>query len=439
MRIQQKHQNTTICKPKKGFLAIFLVTLLLNGCGMSSSKTAVFTESTEPEVTKEVSLEEENTIQATKEEAVTPKEEEPSTSLSNNQYQIITEEYNKDNIHIKYPQLKNYTNEINQKTLNELIKNDIIDSQVNDIYETGVANDTMPLSLDLDYKITLSTSDLLSISYEGSSYIEGGAHPNNIIYGITLDLQNQKRLYLSNFTDITTDLIEKLKNAKNVSNPSLGDTNDETVIESLKTAFNNDLETLGPGFMIWSLEQQSQSNFYITDESLFVCLDVAHVLGDYAAFEIPGLNIANYNHTYDSNLCLPTENLVVRFNMKDSEKTLAVCMDKEKKYLVYRFGTKDQIEFEYPETKENSFDNFSYRHRNNVGENQSETLDTLTFQNGDYEYVVYERLANQNTFVGVKITTLSTKKETNREGDASTFAGTWYGLTEFYKDVSTTP
>lgn len=405
---------------------------------MSSSKSNQ-SKSSVPEVSKEIDSDEEKTVQDNIEEEVTSKEDVNISNISDTQYQIVTKEYSKDNIHIKYPQLNGLSDMQKQTALNEFIKNDILNSQVNTIYENGIADEAMPLSLDLDYQVTLNTPELLSIAYEGSSYIEGGAHPNNILYGLTLDLQNQKKLYLSNFTDISMDLIDKIKNAKSVSNQSLGEIDDETVQESIKTAFNNDLETLGPGFIIWALEHGSESNFYITDESLFVCYDVAHVLGDYAAFEIPGLPIANYTQTYDSNLCLPTENLVVRFDMKDSDKTLAVCMDKEKKYLVYRFGTKDKIEFEYPENKDNAWANFSYRHQDNTGENKSESLDTLTFQNGDYEYVVYERVADQNTFVGVTVTTLSTKKETNRQGDASTIAGVWYDLTEFYHDTSTNP
>lgn len=438
MKNQKKKWNINFRNSRKSFILILCMTLLLNGCVMSSSKPNQ-ADSTVPEVTKEIASSEEKAVHDTKEKEVTTKEDESPTNESDIQYQIVTEEYNKDNIHIKYPQLNGLSDEQKQTTLNEFIKNDILDSQVNDIYENGIVDKTMPLSLDLDYRVMLSTPDLLSIAFEGSSYIEGGAHPNNMIYGLTLDLQNQKKLYLSNFTDISMDLINKIKNAKSVTNHSLGEVDDETVQESLKTAFNNDLETLGAGFIIWSLEHNSQSNFYVTGESLFICLDVAHVLGDYAAIEIPDLTTANYKQTYNSNLCLPTENLVIRFDMKDSDKTLAVCMDKEKKYLVYRFGTKDKIEFEYPENKEKSFDNFTYLHQDNAGEDQSETLDTLAFQNGDYEYVVYQRLALQNTYVGVKINTLSTKKEMDRQGDASTIAGVWYDLTEFYQDTSNTP
>lgn len=433
MKNQKQLQNIYFYKSKTSFIILLLVTLLLNGCANSSPPPNQ--EPTVPEVSKEVNSKKET---ATNENQVTTIENTASTIESDNSYQIVTKEYNKDNIHIKYPQLSGLSDEKKQTALNEFIENDILDSQVNRIYESNIANETTPLSLDLDYQVKLSTPDVLSFAFEGSSYIEGGAHPNSFLYGLTLDLQNQKKLYLSNFTDINMELIEKIKNAKTVSNQSLGDINDE-MAESIKTYLNNNLETLGTGFMIWSLEHGSESNFYVTDESLFVSLDVGHVLGDYAAFEIPGLNIANFAQTYNSNLCLPTENLVVRFDMKDSDKTLAVCMDKQKNYLIYRFGTKDKIEFEYPEKKDNSWSNFSYLHQDNAGESQSETLTTLTFQNGDYEYVVYERLANQTTFVGVKIINLSTKKETDRQGDASTFAGVWYDVEETYKNVSTTP
>lgn len=419
----------------RNLFVLFLATLLLSGCSKSLPKSESTTPPTTPDVTEDAAKPEENTDANTPVKE-TQKNEDVTNSQSAAQYQVVTKEYNKDAIHIKYPQLSGLADEKKQTAINDLLMNDIIDSQVNSAYESGYATTEAPLTLDLDYQVKLSTDDLLSISYEGNSYVEGGAFPSNFFYGVTLDLKNQKKLYLSNFTDINIDLIDKMKNAKTVSNQSLGIVEDKEIQESLITAFNNNLDTLGSSFMIWSLSHNSESNFYVTDESLFVSYDIGHVLGDYALFEIPGQNVANYAQTYDSNLCLPSENLVVRFDMKDSDKTLAICMDKKKSYLVYRFGTKDKIEFEYPEDKQNSIDKFSYQHNNSdapAGATQDEADVTLTFKNGDYEYVVYERSSGQVEAVGVKVTNLSTKKVTDKQGDPSTFAGSWYDLDDIFE------
>ena len=61
----------------------------------------------------------------------------------------------------------------------------------------------------------------------------------------------------------------------------------------------------------------------------------------------------------DDRLRLPGEKLVFSFRIENG-KTLSVCTSENPSYIVYRFGARDNIELEFPEDKENSWDKFAY-------------------------------------------------------------------------------
>jgi len=52
-----------------------------------------------------------------------------------NHSQIVSAEFKQDSIVIKYPQIDEFDDETEEKAINELIKNDILDHQVEDVME----------------------------------------------------------------------------------------------------------------------------------------------------------------------------------------------------------------------------------------------------------------------------------------------------------------
>ena len=44
----------------------------------------------------------------------------------------------------------------------------------------------------------------------------------------------------------------------------------------------------------------------------------------------------------------PGEEVIFGFSLKKSNKIVLICNQKDDKYLVYRFGTKDKVELQYP-------------------------------------------------------------------------------------------
>jgi hypothetical protein len=62
----------------------------------------------------------------------------------------------------------------------------------------------------------------------------------------------------------------------------------------------------------------------------------------------------------DDELCTVDENVIFSFLTDNLQKTVSVCMAKDQSYIVYRCGTKDNVELEYPGDKTNSWFNFTY-------------------------------------------------------------------------------
>jgi len=48
------------------------------------------------------------------------------------------------------------------------------------------------------------------------------------------------------------------------------------------------------------------------------------------------------------NLCAKNEEVIMSFKTLNRSKVISICKEKTGRYLVYRFGTKDKIELQYP-------------------------------------------------------------------------------------------
>ncbi|SMC79845.1 PdaC/SigV domain-containing protein [Papillibacter cinnamivorans] len=345
----------------------------------------------------------------------------PSGDASSLSYRIETAEFNQDDIHVRYPQIQYPDGNAGEAAINELIKNDILDSQVRDFLQSD--EDEVHLDLDLDYEVTLSTEALLSVKYTGGSYIEGGAHPNSVFYAVTIDLTSGRRLYLTDFTEIDEDFISEVKQSLSGESMQVQFDNSEG-LESLIS----DIRSQNDTDLMYTLRYDSESDFYLTPQSLFIRLYVYHAAGDYALVQLPGTYTADLNHTYDKYLCLDAENPLITFRTEKSGKIVSICQAKDGGYLVYRFGTKDNIELEYPADKDHSRDSFIYSYSN--GTDTDKARDSLIFENKGYRYEVYQEsdAVALKTVFGVEVTELSSGKKTDIPGAAGSLMGYWYEL-----------
>ena len=110
---------------------------------------------------------------------------------------------------------------------------------------------------------------------------------------------------------------------------------------------------------------------------------------------------------------LPNEKSVFAFKTKNGEKAV-LAKDTSDKYLIYRFGTANSIEMEFPE-KENrnkSWDSFQYSYwlRGGGRENEGLDLNYIQFTRANFKYVLYDTYyaIDESENAGIKVIDLKT-------------------------------
>jgi hypothetical protein len=170
--------------------------------------------------------------------------------------------------------------------------------------------------------------------------------------------------------------------------------------------------------------------------------------------------LATLKTTYDDNLCVDNEEILLSFKMMNSSKTLSLCVSKswsapnytvtndgiEDKlesapdYIVYRYGTKNNIELEFPNNKIGSWNKFTLEHRTPLLESsfapddRRGEMNWIIFNNNGYQYLIYEDFMDKND-IGITIINQTTNKTTDLKGLWGSRIGSiesdqWYGNTE---------
>lgn len=131
--------------------------------------------------------------------------------------------------------------------------------------------------------------------------------------------------------------------------------------------------------------------------------------------------------SFGQSFTLPNEEVIFSFDTQNGKK-VTLNKDKSNSYLIYRFGTKDKIEFEFPDKSKSSWTNFKYSFYLRGGEAQNEGMDLnyIYFTSKDFKYIIYETYlaVGEKQNVGIKIINLKTSKTTNIKGNVKTRKGT---------------
>ena len=110
-----------------------------------------------------------------------------------------------------------------------------------------------------------------------------------------------------------------------------------------------------------------------------------------------------------------------------NEKMVVLAKDTSNKYIVYRFGTIDTIEFKFPETSNDSWRKFTYSFylRGGGVENEGLDLNYIYFINGKNKYVIYQNYSavDNNTTCGVKIIDIKSNEIIELVGDPKSKVG----------------
>jgi hypothetical protein len=134
---------------------------------------------------------------------------------------------------------------------------------------------------------------------------------------------------------------------------------------------------------------------------------------------------------FSQTFLLPNEELIYSFETQSGKK-LVLVKDKTNAYIIYRFGSKTKIEFEYPEKNKDSWSKFSYSFYLRGGglANEEMDLNYVYFTNNNFRYLIYDTYyaVDNKQSIGIKVTNLTTNKATEIKGNKKTQKGT---LTDF--------
>ena len=125
---------------------------------------------------------------------------------------------------------------------------------------------------------------------------------------------------------------------------------------------------------------------------------------------------------------LDNEKVIYTFHTS-SGKIMTLCADKDHQYIVYRFGTKNKMELEYPRVKDaSSWQKFSYSYwlRGGGAKNDGIDLNYLAFTNNNIKYVIYQTyFADGNkSSAGIRVYDQSAKKEVHIRASYKSVKGT---------------
>ena len=91
-------------------------------------------------------------------------------------------------------------------------------------------------------------------------------------------------------------------------------------------------------------------------------------------------------------LCKPNEEIIFSFQLKN-KKWVGVCKEKNDKYIVYRFGTNNKVELQYPvHLDSTSWQQFTFQGyiRGGGKQNAAMRFGYLYFYNNNINYEVYD-------------------------------------------------
>ena len=130
-----------------------------------------------------------------------------------------------------------------------------------------------------------------------------------------------------------------------------------------------------------------------------------------------------YSQTY----ILSNEEVIFSFQTKNGKK-MVLAKDKGNEYIIYRFGSLKKIELEYPSRKDrDSWNKFTYSYyfRGGGKLNSGLELQSIYFQNGNYDYMIYKDYSaeGESYETGVSVKELTTAIEKVYKGIYKTIQG----------------
>ncbi|MFA5170828.1 MAG: hypothetical protein WC426_04600 [Sulfuriferula sp.] len=114
------------------------------------------------------------------------------------------------------------------------------------------------------------------------------------------------------------------------------------------------------------------------------------------------------------NLCFSTEKTVFTFATK-SNKNLSICKSIDGSYLVYRFGTLNKIELQFPEKLDDtSWRQFEFSGMGRSGGKMNAGFGdySIMFKNNNSEYTVFQEWSDEDGTYNIGVTVTNARGKT---------------------------
>ncbi|OSA95143.1 UNVERIFIED_ORG: DUF4163 domain-containing protein [Clostridium botulinum] len=278
----------------KGIYALILTLVLSVGLISCADQKA---SSNNIKEDNEVSSEVNNEIISNKEDKVEDfqkaldinKDKESSKNLKekSNEYELVSKNYNKNNVKINYPEIKKFNDDKKLKSINKYLKESAL--KVLDDYVKEDPN-LEAVNLNVNYDVKFKNEKYISIVYEGEVNVNGTAYPSSIFYTTNVDLESGNIIRLSDYSNVN-DILNKLKDPKNIKviaeNDELAaaqkdfilNIGNDNLINMVKNADFHEVNT--------KIESPKDGAYsYFDKDGVVISLQVNHAIGDHAEFKL---------------------------------------------------------------------------------------------------------------------------------------------------------
>ena len=159
---------------------------------------------------------------------------------------------------------------------------------------------------------------------------------------------------------------------------------------------------------------------------------IVDITKDQVKDQTKGTDLVNTEKLDNKTLSLSTEKIIFSFET-DKGKTMSLSMDKNNKYLVYRFGQSGKVELQYPTELTNTFDKFTYNYymRGGGPGNAGLDLNYVSFTGDTHKVIIFDEYSagdpdnpKESETVGIRLVDLKTGKEIKIRGLIKTKKGT---------------
>jgi hypothetical protein len=248
----------TLSDGKASGFIIVLLCLFVAGCG--NEKTSLKKQL--PQTIQE------NSPNVAKEETLT--------------YQIKKSSYQSGDFIIQYPQLSNMENKTKEKQINDVLKNEVI------LFSEQY--DDQDASLEMDYQIMTETEGLLSIVYTGYYIVKGGMYPTHFLFTTNIEIETGEKKRLVDYVPIDEEFVERFSHAPDIDSENPHSPNEEKAVAVKEFLSAMSLSELMTGFEQGDIALAKDNPYgiysYFQEDFLVISIQVPHVLGDHAEFQM---------------------------------------------------------------------------------------------------------------------------------------------------------